>query len=226
MGTNWSREFMESESQDYQFPFYAQMDTVWDGGCELAGEVGNWSKVKYVGTFLKQRLGKQNLNRIIMHAKVEVKVGGERLRSGEVKILMKQVPNLKTGQLKEGQRARGTQRHTWVLSKPVWAVRFLLCCGLGHSTPYKALAVILQNLGSLSRICLLFGISQELAQSGTSRFHPIDAGALWVLCLPLPMLSRWMPYPWIWYFGFLWLYTPQATGKATSAPSIGSRILV
>lgn len=33
--------------------------------------------------------------------------------------MLKHVPNLKTEQMKEGQRARGTQRKNWVLSKTV-----------------------------------------------------------------------------------------------------------
>lgn len=44
-----------------------------------------------------QRLGKQKpVNKIIMHAKIEVKGGRERLRSEEENIMLKQAPNLKT----------------------------------------------------------------------------------------------------------------------------------
>lgn len=113
-----------------------------------------------------------------MHTKIEVKMtGGDRLRPGEVNIMLKRVPNLKTGQLKEAQRAGRTQRYAWVLLKPVGALQLLFCCGLGHGTPFKALVVIPQNLGNLSRISLLLGIAQELVQSGTPTFHPIDAGS-------------------------------------------------
>lgn len=54
-----------------------------------------------------------------MRAKIDIKVGRERLRYGRVNIMVKHVPNLKTEQMKEGQGARGTQRKNWVLSEPV-----------------------------------------------------------------------------------------------------------
>ena len=44
-----------------------------------------------------------------MHAKTEIKVRRERLRSHKVNIMLKSVPNLKTGQLGEDQGAEGTR---------------------------------------------------------------------------------------------------------------------
>lgn len=81
-----------------------------------------------------------------MHAKSEIKVRRERLRSYKVNIMLKSVPNLKTGQLGEDQGAVGNQKDIWALCKPICALQFLLCCSLNHGTLYKFLAVMPINL--------------------------------------------------------------------------------
>ena len=53
-----------------------------------------------------------------MNAKTEIKVRRERLRSHKVNIMLKSVPNLKTGLLREGQGAGGNERDLWALCKP------------------------------------------------------------------------------------------------------------
>lgn len=54
-----------------------------------------------------------------MHAKSEIKVRRERLRSYKVNVMLKSVPNLKTGQLGEDQGAGGNQKDIQALCKPI-----------------------------------------------------------------------------------------------------------